>query len=228
MFIKRLFFIFIFSFFAVIFLPSDVFAGSCGCQLQFAGTVENPRFPQSIKECTADNPSYVNDNSCDVLRKTGTKIGTNYTYLSCEYFETKAVCEENFVKATKDDENKEVKTDTSGQPAGYVGFLPACAFNRDIDSLNPEDNRCRNINDLLYTGIRIGEFIFSIIGSVAFVMFVYGGITVVTSFGNAEKVKKGYGILTAALIGLVIAFSAYILVEYILDTLNVQSEFNKL
>ncbi len=48
---------------------------------------------------------------------------------------------------------------------------------------------------------------------------------IIISFGNAEKVKKGQQILVGAVIGLVIVFSAYIMVDFVLDALNVRDEF---
>ncbi len=101
------------------------------------------------------------------------------------------------------------------KPDGYQGPLPDCAF----------DGSCRNVNDVLELMVNWGQRIFGMIGSFALVMFVYGGFVMILSAGNAEKVKQGRDILTAAVIGLVIAFSAYLLIDFILDALNVSNEF---
>lgn len=84
---------------------------------------------------------------------------------------------------------------------------------------------CRDVNYLLMQIIRIGKFLFSIIGSLAFLMLVYGGFTFILSMGNAEKAKKGMDIALAAVVGMFIAFSAYILVDFLLDALNVSEDF---
>lgn len=94
--------------------------------------------------------------------------------------------------------------------------MPDCAYRK---------NGCDNINALLELVINIGDWIFGFLGGVALAVFVYGGFVVITSFGNAEKVKKGYSILGAALIGMAIAVSAYLLVDFILDALTVKDEF---
>jgi len=60
---------------------------------------------------------------------------------------------------------------------------------------------------------------FGIVGSLALVMFVYGGITWMTSSGNPEKVKKGRDVLIWAAIGLFIVFSAYALVRVVLSVI---------
>lgn len=53
------------------------------------------------------------------------------------------------------------------------------------------------------------DAILGLVGSLALLMFVFGGITWMTSSGSAEKVKKGRDIIVWAAIGLVIVFSAY-------------------
>ncbi len=100
-------------------------------------------------------------------------------------------------------------------PAEYAGPLPRCAF----------DGSCRDVNKLLELVIRSAQFVFGFIGSVALVMFVYGGFLMITAFGSAEKFKKGTGVLVAAVVGLFIAFGAYLLIDFVLDALNVSSVF---
>jgi len=58
--------------------------------------------------------------------------------------------------------------------------------------------------------------VLGVVGSLALVMFIYGGLTWMTSAGGAEKVKKGKDILIWAVIGLVIIFSAYALVNFVI------------
>ncbi|MDD2680993.1 MAG: pilin [Patescibacteria group bacterium] len=58
--------------------------------------------------------------------------------------------------------------------------------------------------------------VLGIVGSLALVMFVYGGLIWMTSSGSAEQVKKGRDILIWAAIGLVVIFSAYGLVRFVI------------
>jgi hypothetical protein len=58
--------------------------------------------------------------------------------------------------------------------------------------------------------------ILGVVGSLALLMFVYGGLIWMTSSGNQEKVKKGRDTLMWAAIGLVIIFSAYGLTRFII------------
>jgi len=103
-------------------------------------------------------------------------------------------------------------------PDGYMGPLPECSFSYA---------GCRDINDLLVFFIKIGETLFQVIGAFAFVMFIYGGLTIILSLGNSEKVKKGQEILVAAVIGIIIAFSAYLMIDFILNALQVGNDFRK-
>jgi hypothetical protein len=84
---------------------------------------------------------------------------------------------------------------------------------------------CDDIDDLVYVLVGFGQVLLKLIGSLAFVMFVVGGFTMILSFGNAERFKQGQQILVAAVTGLLIALSAYILVEFILDGLQFSSYF---
>ncbi len=58
----------------------------------------------------------------------------------------------------------------------------------------------------------------SVVGSLALAMFVYGGFIWLLSGGSPEKVNKGKKILVWAFIGLVIIFSSYSILNFILGT----------
>jgi len=107
---------------------------------------------------------------------------------------------------------------SAGAKDGVVTILPACAR-----SDNPEG--CRNLNDLVQLIVNFGQAMFMIVGMFAFVFFVYGGFTMIFSFGNPEKVKNGRNILVAALTGLLIVFSAYFIINFMLDALGVEGAF---
>lgn len=67
---------------------------------------------------------------------------------------------------------------------------------------------------------RIIKAILSIVGSIALIMFIYGGIIWMTASGNDERVKKGGQILTWAAVGLVVIFAAYGIVSRILNIIT--------
>lgn len=87
------------------------------------------------------------------------------------------------------------------------------------------DGSCRKLSDILYTVFQMVNMVFKYIGAIAFIFFIFGGFTMILSFGNSEKFKKGQQILVAAVIGLVIVFSAYLMVTFLLEALGVSAEF---
>jgi len=64
--------------------------------------------------------------------------------------------------------------------------------------------------------------ILGIVGSIALIMFIYGGIIWMTSSGSAEKVKKARDIVIWSALGLVIVFVSYGLVRFLIVTINGQ------
>lgn len=64
---------------------------------------------------------------------------------------------------------------------------------------------------------RIIKGFLSITGSIALIMFVYGGITWLTSAGNADKIKKGKDVFLWSVVGIAIIFSSYLLVDFVIS-----------
>jgi hypothetical protein len=61
------------------------------------------------------------------------------------------------------------------------------------------------------------NYLMGIIGSVALIMFIVGGLTWLTSGGNSTKVKKGKDIIVWSALGLALIFSSYALVRFLLE-----------
>ncbi len=59
-----------------------------------------------------------------------------------------------------------------------------------------------------------------VIGAVALLMFVYGGLMWMTSGGSPERIKKAQTILVWAVLGLTVIFASYTIVDQILITLG--------
>lgn len=59
-----------------------------------------------------------------------------------------------------------------------------------------------------------------IVGSLALLMFIYGGITWMTSGGNEEKIKKGQKIIVWAVFGLVVIFTSYAVLSLLFKILE--------
>ncbi|MBD3247934.1 hypothetical protein GF382_01430 [Candidatus Falkowbacteria bacterium] len=66
----------------------------------------------------------------------------------------------------------------------------------------------------------IGQIInavLGIVGSLALIMFIWGGLVWMTAAGSPEKISQGRMILLWATIGLVVVFSSFTLVRFIIQ-----------
>ncbi len=63
---------------------------------------------------------------------------------------------------------------------------------------------------------RLIQAILSVVGSIALLMFVYGGVLWITSFGEPARVEKGKKILVWTVLGLALIASAYVIVNALL------------
>jgi len=61
-------------------------------------------------------------------------------------------------------------------------------------------------------------------GVVALIMIIYGGVLWLTSGGNTDKVQKGRDTLIWAVLGLIVIFSAYAIVNAVIGFLPTESE----
>jgi len=88
---------------------------------------------------------------------------------------------------------------------------------------NPADHALNPIGDAsggapaLYG--RIIRAFLGVIGVAALFFFIIGGFKMLTSGGNPEKLKSGKDTLVWAIIGLFVAFSSYILLRFVLETI---------
>lgn len=67
---------------------------------------------------------------------------------------------------------------------------------------------------------RVIQTALGLVGSIALIMFVYGGLTWMLSGGNSEKVTKGKNIIVWAVIGMVVVFTSYMAVSFIIIALT--------
>ena len=100
------------------------------------------------------------------------------------------------------------------------GFLPTPSGTRNCPA-NYSGN-CGNytIDDFVVLAVTIAKWILGIVGAVALLFLVYGGFTLILSGGNEDRVRQGKEILTGAIIGLVIVFTAYLIIQFTLTLLG--------
>jgi len=82
------------------------------------------------------------------------------------------------------------------------------------------------INDFLALAINISKYVFGIIGSLTLIMFVYGGLMFLISGGSSEKVGQAKKIIIAAVVGLLIVFGSWLIINFVFKAmgLNWQGE----
>ena len=68
---------------------------------------------------------------------------------------------------------------------------------------------------------QIINYALGIIGSLALVMIIYGGATWMLSAGSQERVSKGKSIIIWAALGLIIIFTAYALVRFVITAIAI-------
>jgi len=70
------------------------------------------------------------------------------------------------------------------------------------------------------------NIVFPLAGIILFIMLVLGGFEMLTSVGNPEGIKKGQGRIVSALIGFVILFVAFWLMQIIQTIFGLTSIFS--
>lgn len=60
----------------------------------------------------------------------------------------------------------------------------------------------------------------SMVGVIFLILFIYGGFKWMLSRGDSKEIEEAQGILKAAVIGLVIIFSAYALTNFVVNNLG--------
>ncbi len=96
-------------------------------------------------------------------------------------------------------------------------LLPPCATGAQLGTA--ESPRC-GFNDFILLGVNLTKLILSIVGSLALLFFVYGGVMFLIAGGKSEAVTKGKTIITNAVIGLAIVLGAWVIVNFAIAALT--------
>lgn len=100
------------------------------------------------------------------------------------------------------------------------GTSPGCQATGDCE-----------LNDFVKLFSNYSTMVLTFVGSLALVMVIYGGVVMLISAGNSEKVTQGKQILISAVIGIIITFSSYMIIQFALESLGVvndQGQFNNM
>jgi len=88
-----------------------------------------------------------------------------------------------------------------------------------------KSSNCGNytLNDMARTAITISELILGIVGSLALLAFVAGGLMWMLSAGNPEWVTRGKQTILGAVIGLVVVFTSYMIIQLVYTALGIDA-----
>lgn len=81
---------------------------------------------------------------------------------------------------------------------------------------------CCGLCDFLGLANQIAKYLLSIIGALAFLMFIYGGISFIIASGSSEKIESAKKILINAVIGIAIVLLAWEIVNVVIGLVSGQ------
>ncbi|MBI2436868.1 MAG: hypothetical protein HYV41_03970 [Candidatus Magasanikbacteria bacterium] len=115
-------------------------------------------------------------------------------------------------------------------------YVENCVFNADAASQKkadeaaaapkpcPPDRICLenpiNTDNIPVAFGRAIKVVTGIMGSLALLVFVYGGFMWLTAAGNPEHVKKGTQAMIWAVIGIIVVFSSYAIITLVLNAIG--------
>lgn len=118
--------------------------------------------------------------------------------------------------------NKKILTFGLALLATFLLITPVLAIESLVDTKAAgyaEGNY--ELSYIRYYAIYIAKIILGLVGSLSLIAFVYGGVTFLISGGSSEQIKKGQGILKAAVIGILITFSSALIINTFLGGLGI-------
>ena len=83
------------------------------------------------------------------------------------------------------------------------------------------------VNDFVALGVRVSQIILGIVGSLALLAFVAGGVMFLASGGNKNLVDRGKATIIGAVIGLVVVFASYTIISFAADAMGVETTSGK-
>lgn len=101
---------------------------------------------------------------------------------------------------------------TAGEPASAINVFEQCGANADsaVCQAQTEDDATSMIEIVVNTMIFL-------LGAIAVIMIVIGGIRYATSGGDASGIKGAKDTILYAIIGLIVAILSFAIVNFVLD-----------
>lgn len=82
-----------------------------------------------------------------------------------------------------------------------------------------------SLNDMTGVIIKVANLILGLVGSLALLAFVAGGLMMMLSAGNPEWVTRGKQTLIGATVGLAIVFTSYMIIQLVFTSLGISGSW---
>ncbi len=93
-------------------------------------------------------------------------------------------------------------------------FVLAAGF---LDSLTCLSNGQCQLRDVEAGLLALIKLMIGAVGALALLYFIWGGVQWLTSYGNQQKIQHGRDIMLQTVIGLIVAFMSFLLVEFFVN-----------
>lgn len=111
------------------------------------------------------------------------------------------------------------------QLAGAAGLVPSASGTASCDGTA---TYCGDytLDDFIRLAVLVSQWILGIVGSLSLIMFIYGGFMFLISSGSSDKVGQAKKIIVAAVIGLIIVFSSWLIIRFVTQAIGATKTFN--
>ncbi len=133
-----------------------------------------------------------------------------------------ATCNES-KKTWNDSYQKWLKNKTAADSQAAAQGQSVFASLTKCGSQTTVSGDCADVSIFVILLIEIANYGFTIIGALALLVFIYGGFLMIISAGNSERVEQGKNAMIAAVLGLIIAFGGYLLIQALGDIVGLKS-----
>ena len=109
-------------------------------------------------------------------------------------------------------------------PAQALSLVPS-ATGEKCDA--GDATKCGNytLNDFVVLAVNVSKIILGLVGSLSLLMFIYGGFTFLISAGSSDKIGQAKKIIVAAIIGLIIVFTSWMIINFVTKAIGARGGF---
>ncbi|HPA25826.1 MAG TPA: pilin [bacterium] len=152
-----------------------------------------------------------------------TATGRNKTFIVAD----KTACDNQCKTFCTSDTNFTCTVDNNNPPQTDLNNPPQADKNNPPKNTN--NTQTSKLDNPLSTSFgstipqiaaKIIKIFLGLIGTISFVMFIYGGFLIFTAMGNASKAKTGMNTLVYASLGILVVFTSYAMLKFVLSIFN--------